>query len=154
MSATNIAILALIVSCISLLYSVWLNSNMRHYSSLSNNLSSILEVEKMIGKNKNLLKYHDIDISEVDKSNIPVEELSYLLMSFTAGGLYYKIASPKDTSPFKNEYPESYRYRMCQAEATQNAWPFIEKMMSDSPYKEKIANTINSFKRNQNQSTP
>ena len=138
-----VLVISLIVSISLSIYTVMHNIRQRKLLALSNNLNAILSAEEMISNSTNLLRFHGIEKDELDAAGLTSEDLCYLLKSFTAGGLYYKITCPKDTSAFsKSKYPDSYRYRMCELASTRRAWPILEKLMSDSNYKKRISETV------------
>ena len=134
--------LAFGISIIALLYTCWHNDRLRRDTLRATNLSAMLDIENRILQNPELLKFHGIEIDDLRKAGITLEEFTYLLASFTAGGIYHKGMSRGSDKPFDPVKSGAYRYWMCHSEKTRKAWPFLEKMMSESAYKSRIKATI------------
>jgi len=134
-----ISLAALLVSILTLLYTLWLNNRMNKNNAMFHNLTTIIDVEAKIADVPTVLKFHNLDPVELEKNGLEAAEFAYLLTSFTAGGIYYKTFYPDDDKPFGEG---SYRYIMCTSEATIKAWPLLRNFITNTNYKKKIEKTI------------
>lgn len=60
------------------------------------NIQTLVEVEKELKNDVNLLELHNIDTDFLDKEKISASELSYVIASFRAADAYYVIGNKSD----------------------------------------------------------
>ena len=102
--------------------------------------SHFVTLEQLLASVPSALKFHGIDPSELEKAGVTPQEFAYLMANFTAGGVNVRALNESDTSPFiEGDY---YRV-MLESSHTRSAWPLIQKLMTASPYKQRIQATIN-----------
>jgi hypothetical protein len=81
-----VAVVALVVSFIT-----W--NDGRRISRLTQHYSIVTAADRMIGENKDLVRFHGIDPGTIEEEyGVTQEELGYLLLSFDSGSISYKIA--------------------------------------------------------------
>ena len=136
---------ALVISIIALYISYKTNKYNLEITNKTNNYLSMIDIEKSLKDIPDALRFHGIEVNELKKNNLDVNEFIYLLNSFTSGTMFYIEGELANEEPFKEN---SYRYTMLSHPDVQNAWPFLSKMIEDSTYKRKIENTIKKIKKN------
>ena len=140
----------LVVSCIALITSVislWVSLFFRRKAldaSRIASLSHMVGVELSLKEIQTAIKFHGISKGDLQTAGITEEELSYLVASFTAGGIYHRFKTFKKNTPFE---PDSYRYKMCINKQLRVAWPLVMKMMNKSPFTEKVERTIRTIEK-------
>ena len=88
------------------------------------------------------------DVDYRDRFDISPEEFSYLLTSFTAGGIYYRIKNARPDVPYQKG---TYRYNMLKASKTRKAWPILQKFIEPSPYRDKLEVTLKTIEEENQQ---
>ncbi len=129
-----ISLIATTISVVSLGWSVRTSLRQREGSAIAANLISLSQVEASIAEVPSALRFHGIELTDLEEGGITPEEFAYLLSNFTLGGVYYR-SSPKAKHMIE---PGTYRYEMCQAEATRKIWPVLRRMISPSPYRDAL----------------
>jgi hypothetical protein len=129
-----IAVLALFISLLS-----W--SDSRRRSRLAQHYGLVTAADRMIGENQELLRFHGIDPSTIEEEyGVTASELAYLLQSFNAGSVSYQIAHGEHRSDVRNGRVKpfkqgSYWYDILRNDATQRAFPLLQKLFdSRNPY--------------------
>ena len=97
----------------------------------------MIQIENTLRNVSLALRFHGIEVADLEKTGVSVNEFVYLLNSFTSSSILY--FSDIDDRPFKKE---SYRYRMVSHPDVQKAWVYPDKMIEPSNYKTKIENTL------------
>ena len=131
--------LAFLVALLALWQSSRTNKAQQATSAWLTQLSAIVEVESRLGELPEALRFHGIKKEELDQAGLTAEELSYLLNSFTLGGIRDKVLYPKLRTAFEID---SYRYRMCTSKETRRAWPLVKKLMNPSNFVARVDLTI------------
>ncbi len=134
-----LSLAALVVSIISVTYTIISSKKQEFTISRMNNLAAITNIEQMIADNPQLLELHGIAMTQLEQSGITSKELAYLLSSFTAGRMYY---SPNDGGHITPFDIGSYRYNMLKSTRTRKAWPILKQLMEPGNYRDKIDLTI------------
>lgn len=98
--------------------------------AIISNLNKRIDIQLAIGNNPDLLRFHGITDEELSNAGVSPEELAYLVASFTAGEIWYRI-NEKEIEVFREN---SFRRRMLKSEQTRRAWGTVKKMMNDSEY--------------------
>lgn len=143
-----VALAALTVSLITLIRGERLQRAMRksqlEHEARQANGSLLVDIWSRIGAKPSLLRFHGVTDEELKVVGIDSEELAYLVASFEAAGYYYEHID-KDDGPFPFN---SLRYRMCESESTQRAWPLLKRFFVGSPhYLSRIEKTIKLFEQ-------
>lgn len=136
---------AVLISVGTLLWTVWFNLRQQQSTALVQSLTAFIEVEQRLGDIPTALQFHGIDPEELTKAGITPEEFSYLLTSFTAGGIFYRIKPKVANEPYAEG---TYRYAMLKAEKTQKAWPILRKFLEPSHFRDKIEMTLETIQTN------
>ncbi|HEY0018072.1 MAG TPA: hypothetical protein VGC13_17280 [Longimicrobium sp.] len=138
-----VAVLALVVSVITFVWTLRSHSIQAKHATLQANMAVLVEVWGALAKNPSLLRFHGISPAELQEVGVDAEELAYLVASFEAASVYYRYF---ENTP--NPFPEgSLRQRMCASEATQRAWPLLQRFFAgDTNYLSKIQATIDRSK--------
>lgn len=131
-----------LIAIASLFWSIRVSVNQREQNAIIYNLTAISGVEGKIAQIPTVLRFHGIDVKELQDKGVTLEEFAYLVSSFSIGGAYYR-ASPR---PEKLLQPGSYRYEMCRAEATQEVWSLLRKMIAPSPYRDHLDEIVKDLK--------
>lgn len=143
---TWLAIGAIVISIVSLIWTIASTRKQYKYSSLTANSDAIIEIESRVGKNPALMRFHGVDDWEtaLRDHGITAEEYAYLLNNFTAGGTYFR------NNPYNARIirPGSYRDLMCKSEHTRRAWPLVRIMLAESEFRNKI-DQLTGFKASQ-----
>lgn len=137
--AVYISLTALLVSVVTLCWTVWCNLKQQQSLAVTSCLGSIAQIELKLAEIPRALEFHGIGVDELKAAGISPEEFAYLLASFTAGGLYYRLKREDPLVPFPSG---SYRHTMLSSPMTRAAWPFLRKCLSASPYLEKLEATL------------
>jgi hypothetical protein len=128
-----LSVIALIISVITAAWSIFSFFHQRHMEAVSSNTDLIVEIESRIGDVAEFLRFHGIENpkEELEKHALTPKEFAYLVNSFTVAGTFYR------TTPFPQDILKkgSYRRTMCDAPATQRAWPLIRGFLADTPYR-------------------
>jgi hypothetical protein len=136
-----IAVLALFIALLS-----W-RANIRT-SRLTQHYNYVMITDRMLGENKELLRFHGINPDTIEKEyGVTSIELSYLLQSFNGGSIfYYLVSKRKQKKPFTKG---SYYYRILKNDATQKAFPLIRQLFdSKNPFIVRCAETIRLLNKN------
>ena len=129
----------------SLAFTIWYNLRQAKVNAMNTYLAQLVSIESQIAKTPSVLRFHGLDARDLIDHDVSAEEFSYLVTTFTLGGVWYKaFESSEDIGPYK---PGEYRYDICASPATQKAWPLLKRMMEDTPYRKKIDATINVTKQ-------
>ena len=90
-----IAIVALFIALLS-----WRTSN--RTSRIAQHYNYVMITDKMLGENKDLLRFHGINPDTIEKEyGVTSYELSYLLQFFNGGSIYnYFISKKKQKKPY------------------------------------------------------
>lgn len=130
-----IAIVALFIALLS-----WRTSN--RTSRIAQHYNYVMITDKMLGENKDLLRFHGINPDTIEKEyGVTSYELSYLLQFFNGGSIYnYFISKKKQKKPYLKG---SYYYRTLENDATQKAFPLIKLLFdSKNPFIARCEKTI------------
>lgn len=128
--------LELILSMIGLLLSfssvtfgvIYTLKQVRNTSILASN-AALIQVEKFLGDVPSALRFHGIEVEDLQNAGITAQEFVYLLTSCTGGAVYYRTSFYRtNDGPFEKG---SYRYIMCLQPSTRKAWPLIRKLTAD-----------------------
>ena len=134
-----------LVSLIALVFSIF-----AAYKSVSNEKykqnradyvvieTSFVQLEMSLKDRPGALKFHNVNIEDINKIGISIEEFSYLLANFTLGGIDYREKLITDDKPELT----NYRIKMLHSQDTRNAWHMLKKMMSDTLYTDLIEEEI------------
>ena len=142
-----LSMLAVFISVGTLLWTIWFNLRQQQSTALVQSLTAFIGVEQKLAYIPAALQFHGVNPDELTKIGITPEEFSYLLTSFTAGGIFYRI-KPKVA---KKPYAEgTYRYTMLKSEKTQRAWPILRKFLEPSPYRDRIELTLEVIRADDN----
>lgn len=127
-------VLAIVISVVSLSWSVRTSLRQREVSAIIANGTSLSQVESTLGNIPGALRFHGIDPHDLEDIGISPKEFAYLVSNFTLGGVYYRSTS-------KTRYriaPGTYRYQMCQSDMTRRAWPTLRRMLSPGSYRDAL----------------
>lgn len=102
------------------------------------NLNKRIDIELKIAENPGYLKFHGIKEKDIVDAGFTLKEFAYLVASFTAGELWYRVYEKDRKTAPKN----SLRDRMLENEETRRAWEFVKVMINDSKYVDMIDNSI------------
>ena len=130
-----VAIIALLIALIS-----W-RANIRT-SRLTQHYNYVMITDRMLGENKELLRFHGINPDTIEKEyGVTSIELSYLLQLFNGGSIYnYFISKRKQKKPYIRG---SYYYRILENDVTQKAFPLIKQLFdSKNPFIARCEKTI------------
>ena len=140
-----IALVAIFISLLS-----WIDS--RRGNRLAQHYGLVTAADRMLGANKELLRFHGIDPSTIeDEYGVTAGELAYLLQSFNSGSISYQIAHGDHRSSNRNRRVKpftkgSYWYDILRNDATQRAFPLVRKLFdSRNPYIAACAATISAL---------
>lgn len=100
--------------------------------------SLFVDLELSLKNNPNALRFHGVSLKEMEEIGINIEDFSYLLANFTTGCMHHRASQ----RAFNEIELTEYRVSMLESEHTRKAWPFIRKMMSRSPCRDKIDEKI------------
>jgi len=127
-----VSIAAIILSLISFGWQIIVYIDKLRNNAIIASVPKMIDIEKRIGDEPNLLKFHGFEdpISELNKHGLTPQEFSYLVTSFTAGGVYYRTSSHPEELLKEN----SYRRNMCKSEPMRRAWPLVRRLLTDSNY--------------------
>lgn len=92
---TLISFVALIISIISFISSLLLFKENKRILQYQVNIQKISENEVLLKQNPDLLKFHNIEISELIKDNITQDEFFYILGSLRASEAFYTVKNRK-----------------------------------------------------------
>lgn len=140
--ASTLSLLALLVSCIAVYVVIKNNNKKIDYDEYVHTEIKFIELEMMLKDIPGALKFHRINIDDLEKIGICIEEFSYLLANFTTGCMGERALKKEDV------LLTQYRLNMLKSDHTRKAWPFIKKMMSPSPCREIIDSTIEEIENN------
>lgn len=130
---------AIFISLISIAITLWFNFRKLEVQNMSN-LSHMIAQERFLADIPSAFRFHGITDDQIKNAGITAEELSYLVSSITAGGVYHRTHSPNCAKSFDKG---SYRYNMIKSEEFRKAWPLVKQMMNKTSFTTKIDNTIN-----------
>jgi hypothetical protein len=145
-----ISAVALIVSLCVLWYTIRHNRKMASHQYWSSSEALYVQLEQALNKSPNILRFHGID-EDIEKTyGITIDELSYLLPIFTAGGINDRTVgnNVKVNNPFELD---GYYGQLLSSKHTVKAWPLIRKLMSPSNYRSRLEATIELIKQLENQ---
>ena len=110
-------------------------------SRFAQHYDHIITADRMLGSNKELLRFHGINPDEIEEVyGVTSTDLSYLLQAFNAGSISYILSNARRKNPFKKG---SYWYNILKNDATQKAFPLIKQLFSsDNLYIAKCEETI------------
>jgi len=69
----------------------------RRIAQYQTNIETLIEVEKELKNDVNLLKLHNIETDFLEEEGISATELSYIIASFRAGSAYYVLGNKNDS---------------------------------------------------------
>ncbi len=132
--------IAIVISISSLLWTIFSSRAQRQLLALTSNNTNIVGIASQISELPNVLKFHGIENpeEELKKHDVTAEEFAYLVGIFILGGTYYRTA-PNVSEIFAKG---SYRHNMCLAPATRRAWPLLRRMITKSPYRDRLDEII------------
>lgn len=138
-----ISILSLIIALVTFFLSYRKYRKGVKNQALISNENHIIEIESRIGDNPELLRFHGIENPSqyLQELGVTSKEYAYLLNSFTAGSLYYNIASKKERE--KIIMPHSYRWIMCKSPGVKKAWPALKVLLAHGEFRDKLEDLIN-----------
>jgi hypothetical protein len=141
-----IAVVALLVSVFTLVWTVRAQRSQAEQASLQANMASLVELWGTLGRKPSILRFHGVSEADLATAGVDHEELAYLIASFEAASVYYRYFE-RGEEPF----PEgSLRHKMCASDATRNAWPLLRRFFTGDPaYLAKIEATISLFHKPQ-----
>lgn len=126
--------IALIISFCSLVYSIYTNYKSKHLQKRLEELqrhsfitSKFAELEYHIASNPNILRFHGISFSDLEKCQLNFQDFAYFIASFTLAFSDYIYLNNKDEM-FQSG---SYRYNMFKTKEMRRAWPVVRRMFSD-----------------------
>ena len=127
---------AILISITSVVWSARSSRTQRQAAAVATNHTSIINIESMIAKVPQVLRFHGVEDpeQELKQHGMTSEEFAYLLGSFTLGGTYYRTA-PEARAGIRES---SYRHNMCRAPATRRAWPLLRRLITKSPYRDRL----------------
>jgi len=139
------SIFSLIISIVALYVTYKCNKKALELNNRNDHLLSMIQVENTLQNVSSALRFHGIEVADLEKTGVSVNEFVYLLNSFTSASIYF-ADTDIDDRPFKKE---SYRYKMLLNPDVQKVWPYLSKMIEPSKYKMKIENTLMEINKKQ-----
>ena len=100
---------------------------------------NIISVERSLRDTPSAFRFHGITEEDIASHGLTSDELSYLVASFTAGGIYHRAHNQDSREPFPIG---SYRRQMLECPETRKAWPLIKKMLNETPYTHRLEATL------------
>lgn len=85
-------------------------------------------MEYCIASNPNILRFHGITYSDLERCQLNFQEFAYLIASFTLAFSDYVYLTDKDEMFCEG----SYRYNMFKTKEMRSTWPVVRKMFSDN----------------------
>ncbi|MEO0964312.1 MAG: hypothetical protein AAFY08_04260 [Planctomycetota bacterium] len=137
----TLSMLAFLMAFASLVWTVVSHRQQSHDASISAAFPLMAQAESMLKEIPTALRFHNVTEDELQSFGLTHEEFAYLLMNFTAAGIYYRMHDPSDESPFPKD---SYRYQMLASPSTRRAWPILKRFINTDigNYANKIEKTI------------
>lgn len=137
-----ISVSSLTVAVVAVVYNNILAEKMVKQARIAANLSAVSEIKLKLIDIPSALKFHGITQKMLDSHEVTPQELAYLASNFIAGQIYFEMSSRNTLTPFEEG---DYRENICKSEHTQKAWPLLEKLIDDTPYRDKIKLTIEKY---------
>ena len=97
MASIIISITSLLIAVISAILAFKSMKETKRTAQYQTNIQTLIEVEKELKNDVNLLKLHNIDTDFLDEEGISAHELSYIIASFRAADAYYIIGNKNDS---------------------------------------------------------
>jgi hypothetical protein len=107
-------------------------------------LTKYVELDRCVETTPSVLRFHGVTDADLEKAGVTAAELAYLASQFSMVGFYERIHLNMDDGPYS---PGSYRYMLCESEATRRAWPLIRRLISGGPYVKRIELTMDLLRR-------
>lgn len=100
----------------------------RMNTKYSTNYTHLAQAESLIGKHPELLELHNLPKDILSRIGLTPTEAVYLIQSFTAADIYYRIDSSAALT--------GYRQNMLRNLKTQNAWRELikDRFVSEGPF--------------------
>ena len=129
-----ISIISAIVALSGAVITYYLVLEQKRISKFQANYSLLVEAEKLLYNNKELLKLHNITEQDLKECNITHEELAYILLSLNSAQAYYLIGNKRKIDV------STYRENFLKNEKVKNAWLKIisPKMIRVSKFSEHV----------------
>ncbi len=134
-----ISILAFIFSVIGLAWQAWTFFHNRKIRIVNECVIAMAQLERSLADAPNAFKFHGLTKQTIKEHGFDDKSLSYLLSNMTIGGSFHRHSKEAGSHVFKKS---SYRYKLCESEEVLRAWPLIERMITETPYKDRIINTL------------
>ena len=126
----NLSFISAIVAIIAALLSLWALFEQRRIAKLNANIAFLLEGQRNLNENTDLLEIHNIRNNDLEEIGINHRELVYILNSLYAGQVYHFISAKRKIRLSK------YRTNLLDNEKVKLAWIHIirNKMVTDSAF--------------------
>jgi hypothetical protein len=102
-------------------------------------LTQFSHLDRSIESTPGILRFHGIQEHELSELGISAQEFAYLVSQFKFISYYERLNMSLFTGPYQ---PGSYRYRLCESNDVQRAWPLIKRLLSNGRYTSRLDKTI------------
>jgi len=134
-----IAALALVLSIISLVWQAYSSRRQRTDNLIIQTLSSMAQLERSLADVPAAFRFHGVSVDKMKEAGFDPAEIAYLVSNITLGGIFHRLHKEHNDIEF---VPGSYRYELCRSEYVRDAWPFAERLLTDTDYKKRIVRTL------------
>jgi hypothetical protein len=148
-----LTIVSPIVAALALFISLLTWADGRRTTRLTQHYALMTAADRMLGEDEGLLRFHGIDPGTMEEEyGVTAIELAYLLQSFNAGSISCQIAHGDHRSSLRNRgvkpfRKDSYWYDRLKNDATQRAFPLVQKLFdSRNPYMAVCEETIRALR--------
>ena len=139
-----ISAISAIVALSGAIITYYLVLEQKRISKFQTSYSMIIEVEKMLYDNKELLRLHNITDEDLKACNLTHKELTYILLSFDSAQVYHLIGNSRKTDI------SQYRQNFLDNEKVKTAWHKIirPKMIKTSTFTKYVDHYYKSLANN------